>query len=154
MSEDIKNEDVVPASVVNEEPIIAPEVAEKAAEVVAEVLAEAKIEEAPKPAEDVITGPKGTPKDEVEALAPVADGVIGTAKKSVAPKPAAPKKAPAKATKDDEVALYSSRNMHWDGLGKLSKGFNIVSKAAADQWLTKEAVRLADPKEIARVYGL
>ena len=153
MSEDIKNEDVVPASVVAGEPIIAPEVAEIAAEVIAEIVAEAKTEEAPKPAEDVITGPKGAPKTEVEILAPVADGVIGTAKAPKPTKPSAPKAAP-KATKDNEVALYSTRNMHWDGVGKLSKGFNIVSKDAAEKWLTKESVREADPKEIARAYGL
>jgi hypothetical protein len=152
MSEDIKNEDVVPATPTENEPIIAPETAAKAEEIVAEILSETKIEEAPKPDESVITGSKGTPKEEVQALGSVADGVIGADRKPVAPKPAKPAAAP-KADKD-VVALYSSRNMHWEGVGKLSKGYNIVSKEASEKWLTKEHVRIADAKEVAKGYGL
>lgn len=150
MSEDIKNEDVVLDPIVVEEPVVAPEVAEKAEEVVAEVKEEAKIEEAPKPAEDVISGPKGSANSEAQALGSVADGVIGTGK-APAKKPAAPKvEKPA----TDTVAIHSTRNMHWEGVGKISKGFNIVSKEAADKWLTKGNIRIADPKEVAKGYGL
>jgi hypothetical protein len=152
MSEEIKNEDVVPASVVAEEPIIAPEVAAKAEEIVAEIKAEAKIEEAPKPAEDVITGISAPSTTEKLALGAVADGVIGTstvkAVKKAAPKPKVEEK------RDDVVALYSPKNIHWEGVGKLSKGFNVVSKDAAEKWLTKDGIRLADPKEVAKGYGL
>lgn len=153
MSEDIKNEDVVPASIVADEPIVAPEVAEKAAEIAEEIKADAKIEEAPKPAEDVITGPKGSVTSEAQVLGSVEDGVIGTAK-AAPKKPAAPKAAKAEVKRDDVVALYSPKNIHWDGLGRLSKGYNVVSKDAAEKWLTRESVRLADPKEIAKGYGL
>lgn len=150
MSEDIKNEDVVPVSIVAEEPIVAPEVAEKAEEIVAEIKEEAKVEEAPKPAEDVITGPKGSGKSEGQALGSVADGVIGTGK-AAPKKPAAPKvEKPA----GDSVAIHSTRNMHWEGVGKISKGYNIVSKDAAEKWLTKSNIRIADPKEVAKGYGL
>jgi hypothetical protein len=152
MSEDIKNEDVVPATIVENEPIIATETAEKAEEIVAEILSEAKIEEAPKPDDSVITGPKGSPKEEVQVLGSVANGVIGADKKANTPKPAAKPAAPE--AKKDVVALYSGRNMHWEGVGKLSKGYNIVSKEAADKWLTKEHVRIADAKEVAKGYGL
>jgi hypothetical protein len=152
MSEDIKNEDVVPASIEAGEPIVAPEVAEKAAEVIAEIVAEAKVEEAPKPAEDVITGPKGSGTGEAQALGSVADGVIGTGK--VAKKAAAPKAPVKPLAVEDTVAIYSTRNMHWEGVGKISKGFNIVSKEAAEKWLTKGNIRLADPKEVAKGYGL
>lgn len=152
MSEDIKNEDVVPASIVAEEPIIAPEVAEKAEELVADIKEEAKIEEAPKPAEDVITGPLGSGKAEAQAIGSVGDGVIGTAK-AAPKKPAAPKQATTKSN-DDIVAIYSPRNLHWEGVGKISKGFNVVSKDAAEKWLTKSGIRVADPKEVAKGYGL
>lgn len=152
MSEDIKNEDVVPEAVVAEEPIVAPEVADKAEDVVAEVKAEAKIEEAPKPAEDVITGTSAPLNTEKPALGSVADGVIGTstvkAAKKAAPKPKAEEK------RDDVVALYSPRNLHWEGVGRLAKGFNVVSKDAAEKWLTRDGIRLADPKEVAKGYGL
>lgn len=152
MSEDIKNEDVVPEAVIAEEPAVAPEVADKAEEIVAEIKAEAKIEEAPKPAEDVITGASAPSTTEKPALGSVADGVIGTstakAAKKAAPKPKVEEK------RDDVVALYSPRNLHWEGVGRLSKGFNVVSKDAAEKWLTRDGIRLADPKEVAKGYGL
>ncbi len=152
MSEEMKNEDVVPASVVAEEPIIAPEVAAKAEEIVAEIKAEAKIEEAPKPAEDVITTNAAPSATEKPALGSVADGVIGTSTAKAVKKAPAPKKAEEK--RDDVVAVYSPKNIHWDGVGRLSKGFNVVSKDAAAKWLTRQGVRAADPKEVAKGYGL
>lgn len=152
MSEEIKNEDVVPATLTENEPVIAPDVADKAAEIVAEIVAEAKIEEAPKPAEDVITTNAAPAATDKPALGPVADGVIGTstakAVKKAAPKPKLEEK------RDDVVAVYSPKNIHWEGVGKLAKGFNVVSKDAAEKWLTKSGIRLADPKEVAKGYGL
>jgi hypothetical protein len=52
------------------------------------------------------------------------------------------------------VAIHSTKNVSWDGVGKVSKGYNIVSKAQADQWLTRKHVRLATPEEIAQEYGI
>jgi len=152
MSEEIKNEDVVPATLTENEPVIAPDVADKAAEIVAEIIAEAKIEEAPKPAEDVITTNTSTAATEKPALGSVADGVIGTSTIKSVKKAASTKKVEEK--RDDAVAVYSSKNIHWEGVGKLSKGFNVVSKDAAEKWLTKDGIRLADPKEVAKGYGL
>lgn len=54
----------------------------------------------------------------------------------------------------DKVALYSFRNIFWQEVGRLSKGYNIVSKAKADKWLTMEDVRLATPEELLREYTL
>lgn len=54
----------------------------------------------------------------------------------------------------NKVALYSTRNIYWRNVGKLTKGYNIVNKDKADQWLTKEGVRSATPEEVARRYGL
>jgi len=152
MSEEIKNEDVVPATLTENEPVIAPDVADKAAEIVAEIIAEAKIEEAPKPAEDVITTKTSTAATEKPALGSVADGVIGTSTIKSVKKAASTKKVEEK--RDDVVAVYSSKNIHWEGVGKLSKGFNVVSKDAAEKWLTRDGIRLADPKEVAKGYGL
>jgi hypothetical protein len=38
-------------------------------------------------------------------------------------------------------------------VGKIEKGYNIVTKAAAEKWLTRSHVREATPEELAREYG-
>ena len=58
----------------------------------------------------------------------------------------------AKTSKDDTVALYSSRNVHWEGFGNLSIGYNIVSQEDAEVWLKRNHVRLAAPEEVAGGY--
>lgn len=75
------------------------------------------------------------------------------AKKSKATKTIEPKKEPAEVPTNKTV-LYSLRNLHWDEVGQLKKGFNIVTKEAAEKWLTRKgAVRQATPEELARHYG-
>jgi hypothetical protein len=54
----------------------------------------------------------------------------------------------------ETVALFSTRHVNWEGVGKLEKGYNIVKKAEADKWLTRGHVRLATPEELAREYGV
>jgi hypothetical protein len=51
------------------------------------------------------------------------------------------------------VAIHSTKNVIWEGVGKVEKGYNIVKKAEADKWLTRNHVRLATPEEVAREYG-
>lgn len=53
----------------------------------------------------------------------------------------------------DKVALWSNRNMRWTGVGALSKGYNIVTKEAAEKWLTRRDIREATPEEVATYYG-
>ena len=53
----------------------------------------------------------------------------------------------------EKVALYSKGNIHWNGVGSLEKGYNIVTKEAAVKWLTRNSVREATPKEVAKHYG-
>lgn len=55
--------------------------------------------------------------------------------------------------KVEEVALYSHRNMRWELVGELEHGFNIVSKEAAEKWVTRPGVRVATPKEVAKHFG-
>lgn len=54
----------------------------------------------------------------------------------------------------DRVALFSSRNLSWAGVGKISKGFNFVTREVADKWLVHKAVREASPEEVASHYGV
>jgi hypothetical protein len=53
----------------------------------------------------------------------------------------------------DKMALYSERNLHWNGVGALVKGYNIVTKEESVKWLNHKAVREASPKEVAKHYG-
>jgi len=57
-------------------------------------------------------------------------------------------------TPEDKVAVYSEKNMNWLGVGSVSKGYNIVTKEAADKWLTRKGIREALPQEVATHYGL
>lgn len=53
----------------------------------------------------------------------------------------------------EKVALFSNGNLYWNGVGALEKGYNIVTKEASVQWLTRKSVRLATPEEVAKHYG-
>jgi DNA-binding protein H-NS len=79
----------------------------------------------------------------------VANGVLGSTKVT---KPE-PKPAAKKAAKKDTVAVHSTRNVTWNGVGKVYTGYNIVTKEAADQWVKRDHIRLATPEEVAREYG-
>jgi hypothetical protein len=83
------------------------------------------------------------------ALTLVADGVIGSGKADLSKKekPASAKK------EEDKVALFSTKNVFWDGYGHLNRGYNIVSKTKAEVWLTRSHVRLATPEEVANAFG-
>lgn len=68
-------------------------------------------------------------------------------------KPEKAKKEEEQKDQSDKVALYSARNIHWNGLGSLSVGYNIVSKEASEKMVTHKAVRIASPQEVASYYG-
>jgi hypothetical protein len=59
-----------------------------------------------------------------------------------------------KKEKPETVAVFSTKNVVWDEVGKLSKGYNIVQKDKADKWLKRSHVRIATPEEVARDFGL
>lgn len=69
-----------------------------------------------------------------------------------APKAEKPKKEKAQkaSVEADLVALFSERNVTWDGVGALKVGYNLVSKEDAEKWTSGSLkVRLATPEEIA-----
>lgn len=55
--------------------------------------------------------------------------------------------------KDDKVAIFSERNIFWNGVGEIVKGYNIVTKEVSEKWLTHNKVRIATPQEVAKHYG-
>jgi hypothetical protein len=54
---------------------------------------------------------------------------------------------------NEKVAVHSSKNLSWQGVGKLSPGYNILTKEIAEKWLTNKHVRKAEPEEVATYYG-
>lgn len=54
---------------------------------------------------------------------------------------------------DEKVALWSDKNIRWSEVGTLTKGYNIVTKEAADKWLQKAGIRKATAEEVATYYG-
>ena len=53
-----------------------------------------------------------------------------------------------------KVAVYSNRGVYWQEVGRLKKGYNIVTPAAAEKWLTLKGIRIATPQEVAKEYGI
>jgi hypothetical protein len=53
----------------------------------------------------------------------------------------------------EKVALHSTKSVRWEEVGSLSKGYNIVTKAQADKWLTRSHVRIATPEEVKKAFG-
>lgn len=58
-----------------------------------------------------------------------------------------------KSKPQEKVALYSKRNLHWNGVGSLEKGYNILSKEDSEKWLFRSDVRIATADEVAKFYG-
>ena len=54
---------------------------------------------------------------------------------------------------NEKIAVYSTKNLHWERVGQLTTGYNIVTKEASEKWLTRKQVRLATPEELANYYG-
>ena len=98
--------------------------------------------------EDVITSPEPV-ENTVPALSPIKDGVLGSA---TVKKPVAKKKAD-DTLKVKKVAVHSTRNMSWTGVGKVYRGYNIVTNEQAEKWLTKPNLRMATPEEVAQEFG-
>lgn len=112
-----------------------------------------KVEEAPEAVEEqavVGTDSFAGSTAEVQAVGSVADGAIGVATAPRQPKKVAPAK---KKVAQDTVALHSTKNVTWPGVGKVYTGYNVVDKAAADHWLTRSHIRVATPDEVAKAFG-
>ena len=160
MSEDINknNEPVVEdekAEEILEELVVedAPEVPETKVEEVAEELGiTASIAEDATTVEEnnVIGSTKNvTKEDPKSSVVNLKSGAIGSGSADRPAKKSNPKAEP----KAETVAIHSTRNVTWNEVGKVYRGYNIVSKSAADKWLTRDHTRLATPEEVAREFG-
>lgn len=53
----------------------------------------------------------------------------------------------------DKIILVSEGNVNWPGVGSLKVGFNVVSKTAAEKFVTLKKVREASVDEVKEYYG-
>ena len=146
--EDKIEDPIVESAPVEETPVVESPVVEETAP------KPEKEEEAPKAEEPsaISTNNFGRSITETQAVGSVANGAIGvTSSPTPTPKPV--KKAAAKPAKEDTVAIHSTRNVTWEGVGKVYRGYNIVTKEAAEQWKTRSHIRIATPEEVAKEYG-
>ena len=102
------------------------------------------------PVQEVVSAPAYAAPEEQQLLAPVENGVIGA---TSAPKPVVEKKPKAAKVKEETVAIRSTKNVTWSEVGKVYSGINIVTKSAADKWLTRSHITLATPEEVAKEFG-
>lgn len=103
--------------------------------------------------DNVIGNPKYASNDSSGLdLGTIENGTIGTGSKNTMQKKTNIKNNTS--LKSEKVAIYSNKNIFWNGTGKLIRGYNIVSKEASEKWLTRKDVRLATPEEVKREYGL
>lgn len=100
----------------------------------------------------VITGPKKTKSPRRSNSFVTENGAVGSRAAD-----AALTKRNVQETNEDssleKAAVWSNKNIRWNGVGTLSKGYNIVTKEAAAMWLKKEGIREATPEEVATHYG-
>ena len=148
MSNELNNEEKVTpltARLQDGEPVI-PELSEESQAVVEELVSKYsqmvdQLEDDAKEAESIVEEITEEPAvEEVKAAKP----------EPKAAKPKAAKK------KDDEkiVAVFSTKNVTWNGVGKVYRGYNIVTQEEADLWATRSHISIATPEEVAKEFGL
>ena len=157
MSETEINENVENETAVIAEDVVEPAAIEQEEPALVEEIVEA-VEATEEISHEEVSNMVTTPEDVIASAEPVrtprprpsikdVNGTIGSATAKDKDTPA--KKAPV----TEKVAVLSEKNVSWSGVGTLYRGYNFVTKSAADKWVTKSFVRLATPEEIAREFG-
>ena len=95
----------------------------------------------------VITIPKKKNKPKASAEAVIND-TIGSSVPEEPKKEEVKKQEP----KKQKVALYSSRNVYWEGVGEVQRGYNFVTPEQAKFWEQRIHIRVATPEEIKEVF--
>lgn len=124
--------------------------ATKKAAATVEAVDNVSVAEAEAPAENVIGAPEKVAAPVKPSIISNDNGVIGS--------PHAEKvfnKVVEEEPKQDagKTAVWSDKNIRWAGVGTLIKGYNIVTKEAAEKWLSRDGIREATPEEVATHYG-
>lgn len=54
----------------------------------------------------------------------------------------------------EKIAVYSERNLYWDAIGNLSRGYSFIDREEAEKWLQLKGVRVATPQEVSTHFDL
>lgn len=112
---------------------------------------DAKVSEVKEDTKTVISSESAEKKAPRKPAVGMVNGAIGS---TSAERRTASKKAKKEEAKEEEkVAIFSTKNVTWPEVGKVYRGYNIVTKEQADKWLTRSHVRLATPQEVAEEFG-
>jgi hypothetical protein len=157
MLEENKNENIVPALLEPGEPLISKEQTEAFEKYINEELTKKYNEAVEKNTErpeikNVITTDRQNilaGDDTVAGITAVENGVIGTGRVAKTMKTSAK----GKETKVEKVAIYSTKNVTWSSVGKVYRGYNLVTPDQAEKWLTRSHIRAATPQEIAQEFN-
>lgn len=135
-----------------EAPIMAEPVIEtRVEEVAAENNIQASVFEAPESTDAITTNDLSrSASDTVQAVGSIVNGVIGVTQ---TPRPVKEAQPVVAKDSDKTVAIYSTKNVSWTGVGKVYRGYNIVTPEKSEKWLTRNHIRLATPEEVAKEFG-
>lgn len=131
----------------------AKKVAESAPEIIDASIEEAVVDDKTEDGQTVITGPKKAKAPRRSNTNANADGVVSSNAADYALNKKQQLQEKKVEKEREKVALWSASNVRWTGVGSLSKGYNIITKEAAEKWLTRNGVRQATPEEVATHYG-
>ena len=138
-----KTEEVLPAMLAQGEPVITKELAQKYENAVRDLKNKENRRNQVK-SETKATGGKKT--------FPMQDAGDGLVRSGGADRPK--KTTDSVKPKKETVAIYSDRNVYWTGVGRVTRGYNIVTPEQAQQWLTRDHVREATSEEVASEFGV
>lgn len=148
MLENTNNENEVPVVLSEGEAIIPAEKVEDYVKEVEELLESSKPEEAA--VEEPVSVPKPGPVQ--PALGVVGGGAMGVSDSTKVEKK--PLKKVDEKVKSEKVAVFSTRNVTWSEVGKVYRGYNIVTPEQAEKWMTRDHIRMATPQEVAKEFGI
>ncbi len=137
------------APVVTEPVVEAPMPETKVEEIAAENNIEASVTEASETTNAITTADLSRGSGTAQAVGQIVNGVIGVTQ--VERKVEQPSTVAKKSNKT--VAVHSTKNVSLPGVGKVYRGYNIVTPEQAEQWLTRNHIRLATPEEVAKEFG-
>jgi hypothetical protein len=100
-----------------------------------------------------VINPSSRSKSSGPGMGSVGDGAIGSTRVTT-PKPRPEVTVQVAKPEEEKVAVFSTRNVSWQGVGTIKKGYNIMTQAKADKWLTRDHVRTATPQEVAKEFDL
>lgn len=56
--------------------------------------------------------------------------------------------------RQEKIAVYSDRNIFWQEVGRLSKGYSFITREEAEAWTRLKGVREASPEEVASHFDI